>query len=101
MAGDLMAFGNDWLEIEALWFVPGDGFQPPVNKQSFMVYVKDAATRHLHLSPGIQLVCTGEREVTQDSDAITLKNAKLCFRPEVVLSMPWDSIHLFADGIKP
>ncbi|CAK9116017.1 unnamed protein product [Durusdinium trenchii] len=96
MAGNLLSFCNDWLEIEALWYVPGIGFQPHGDKQDFRIYMDGVCARHIHLARGIQLVCTGERVLSTDSAAISLKNARICFRPEVALSMPWDAVHLFS-----
>ena len=96
MAGNLLSFCNDWLEIEALWYVPGIGFQPHEDKQDFRIYMDGVCARHIHLARGIQLVCTGERVLSTDSAAISLRNARICFRPEVALSMPWDAVHMFS-----
>ena len=63
IAGGVISYGDDWVDLMAMWFVPGSGFMPPKNETTTRVRIHDILRRNLHLCPGAQIVCIGDKEL--------------------------------------
>lgn len=94
VAGEVVSFGDDWIDLRARWFTPAAGFVIADHPSVITVSLDDALNRCLHLCQGIDIICAGERtDIAKNK--VRLANAQICFRPELAVSMPWDVTHLF------
>ena len=93
IAGEVLDYGDEWVDLRALWFTPAAGFVESTDDLMVRVSFHEPRNRCLHLCKGIDIVCSGER-VEPSSSIIKLDKAHICFKPEVS-SLPWDVAHLF------
>ncbi|CAK8997646.1 unnamed protein product, partial [Durusdinium trenchii] len=98
VAGGVISYGDDWVDLMAMWFVPGSGFVPPKNDMPTRVRIHDILHRNLHLCPGAQIVCIGDKELGSHEHELFLHDAKICFRPDFDPALPWDCLHNFCGG---
>lgn len=98
VAGNVTSYGGEWINLQAMWFVPNAGFQVDSETCSARIAFERLSDKRLHVCPGVQVICMGERTVMHDCNAVTLKDARICFRPEHEPTLPWDEwdvIHMF------
>ena len=100
IAGDAVTYGDDWVDLTALWFVPGAGFGPPKDDAITRVHISDIQKKNIRLCSGIQIVCVGDYSPGLGCHDLTLDVAKICFRPEFDPSLPWDFLHMFCRGLR-
>ena len=98
IAGNVVTYGDEWVDLAALWFVPGVGFGPPKDEAITRVHMHDIQMKNLHLCSGIQIVCIGDQAPGLGVHDIILNNARTCFRPDFDPSLPWDFLHMFCGG---
>ena len=98
VAGGVISYGDDWVDLMAMWFVPGSGFVPPKNDMPTRVRIHDILHRNLHLCPGAQIVCIGDKELGSHEHELFLHDAKICFRPDFDPALPWDCLRNFCGG---
>ena len=94
VAGEVLSYGDDWIDLRALWFVPASGFTEPTGFSKITFSFDNVCNRCLRLAAGIEVICSGDR-IDSDSNSVKLANAHLGFRPELEISLPWDVTHLF------
>ncbi|CAK9108644.1 unnamed protein product [Durusdinium trenchii] len=95
VAGEVLSYGDDWIDLRAFWFVPSSGFTEPTDFSKITVSFDDVCNRCLRLASGVEVICSGDR-VGSESDTVKLVNACLGFRPELEVLLPWDVTHLFS-----
>ena len=98
VAGNVTSYGDDWVDLMAMWFVPGTGFLPPREERITRVHIHDILHKNLHLCQGVQIMCIGEKKPGSDDHDVTLTDANICFRPEFDPALPWDCFHMFCGG---
>ena len=94
VAGDVADFGEGWVDLHALRFEPKHGFKCQSDDFLLKVVFDDVLDRCLHFCTGIQIICAGVN-TSVDPSTIVLKNAQVCFRPELEPTLPWDVVHMF------
>ena len=87
VAGEVLDYGDEWIDLRALWFTPAAGFVESNDDLVVRVSFHDPQNRSLHLCKGIDIVCSGER-VEPSGNIIKLDKAHICFKPELVSSLP-------------
>ena len=95
VAGNVTSFGDEWIVLQALWFVPKAGFQGDKDTLNVRIAFQGLSDKCLHVCPGIQVVCIGDCSSMLDGNTLTLRNARVCFRPEHEPTLPVDVMHLF------
>lgn len=77
--GEVLTFGDDWIDLWALWFTPSAGFVASEEQAKVTVAFPDVGNRCLHLCKGIQVICSGVRAL-RDDDTVALREARIAFR---------------------